>query len=50
MDVVVNHKFNNPKIFLWYDLLGQFGSPMMRRVIKTLTQVSIKELEDSLTQ
>ena len=32
---VVNQKFNNPKIFIfWQDKLGQFGSPIIHRTIK----------------
>ena len=34
-NVVVNQKFNNPKIFnLWHDRLGHPGSSMIRRIIK----------------
>ncbi|RVW79791.1 Retrovirus-related Pol polyprotein from transposon TNT 1-94 [Vitis vinifera] len=33
--VVVNQKFNNPKVFvLWHDRLGHPGSSMMRRIIE----------------
>ena len=33
--VVVNQKFNNPKVFvLWHDMLGHPGSSMMRRIIE----------------
>ena len=33
--VVVNQKFNDPKIFvLWYDKLGHLGSSMMRKIIE----------------
>ena len=33
--VVVNLKFNNPKIFiLWHDKLGHLGSSMMLRIIE----------------
>ena len=33
--VIVYQKFNNPKTFiLWHDILGQFGSPIICRIIK----------------
>ena len=33
--VVVNQKFNNPKVFIiWHDRLGHPGSSMMRRIIE----------------
>ena len=33
--VVMNEKFNDPKIFtLWYNRLGHPGSSMMRRIIE----------------
>ena len=34
-EVVVNQKFNNPKVFVfWHDKLGHPGSSMMRRIIE----------------
>ena len=31
----MNQKFNNLKIFiLWHDMLGEFGFPIIRRIIK----------------
>ena len=33
--VVVNQKFNNPKVFvLWHDMLGHIGSSMMHQIIE----------------
>ena len=33
--VVMNHKFNDPKVFvLWHDRLGHLGSSMMRQIIE----------------
>ena len=49
--VVVNQKFNDPKVFvIWHDRLGHPGSSMMRRIIEHSHGTSTKEPEDSFAQ
>ena len=47
--VLVDQKFNNPKVFIiWYDRLGHLRSSMMSRIIEH-SHASTKKLEDSFT-